>query len=194
MRPRRRQYAMAACGLLGVARVWGETYCMSNCSKPTTNNFCKVTEDVCAYPTGDAEAYKAVRSISVWRGQKDDECIELYRKFICGLYFPKCRLRVTVPVCYASCLAAHIKCYQEPAAIIHIGSVEPQAKRRCNALALSQQVAHPGCAAGWNSELNEACTCFSSPATRVTAAASRLFWLLSLACAWIVLVLSVRSA
>ena len=68
MRPRRRQYAMAACGLLGVARVWGETYCMSNCSKPTTNHFCKVTEDVCAYPTGDAEAYKAVRSISVWRG------------------------------------------------------------------------------------------------------------------------------
>lgn len=38
---------------------------------------CRVTEDVCAYPTGDKEAYDAVRSLALWRGNKDDACVSL---------------------------------------------------------------------------------------------------------------------
>ena len=108
---------------------------------------CRVTEDVCAYPTGDFEAQRAVRStnasvfrhlfpflsqyhilaqswgqhnfrctafswlisfplfchqtraVSVWLGQGlDNECLQKFRTFICSMYFPKCRYRITVPV------------------------------------------------------------------------------------------------
>ena len=38
---------------------------------------CRVTEDVCAYPIGDKEAYDAVRSIALWRGENDDACVSL---------------------------------------------------------------------------------------------------------------------
>ena len=36
---------------------------------------CRITEDVCAYPNGDLQAYQAVRSVALWRGAKDDECV-----------------------------------------------------------------------------------------------------------------------
>ena len=37
--------------------VWAEIagHCMANCSRPTTNVFCRVDTDVCAYPGGDGE-------------------------------------------------------------------------------------------------------------------------------------------
>eukprot|EP00802_Teleaulax_amphioxeia_P011346 Tamp_11378.p5 GENE.Tamp_11378~~Tamp_11378.p5 ORF type:complete len:135 (+),score=10.65 Tamp_11378:641-1045(+) len=87
---------------------------MANCSKPVANRFCRVTEDVCAYPAGDKEAYDAVRSLAIWRGNKDDTCVAKYRDFICSLYFPKCRFRVTIPVCWESCYKAHKTCYEKP--------------------------------------------------------------------------------
>lgn len=47
---------------------------------------CRVTEDVCAYPTGDKEAYDAVRSIALWRGENDDACVSLMRCCVPSLF------------------------------------------------------------------------------------------------------------
>ncbi|KAJ1480292.1 hypothetical protein T484DRAFT_2812945 [Baffinella frigidus] len=75
-----------------------EGTCMANCSKPLFNEFCLVTEDVCAYPTGDIDAYRAVRTVALWSGKKAGTCIKKFRNLMCALYFPKCRYRRTVPV------------------------------------------------------------------------------------------------
>jgi len=53
-----------------------------------------VTEDVCAYPTGDKEAYDAVRSLAIWRGNKDDTCVSV---------MPLCALRVLPTCAYVLC-------------------------------------------------------------------------------------------
>ncbi len=104
---------------------------------------CRITEDVCAYPSGDLEAYRAVshveyarlpagqvadavhgrqiRTMAVWSGKNTGTCVSdtclfvdmvgrseyacllpqitKFRRFICGMYFPKCRFHTTIPVC-----------------------------------------------------------------------------------------------
>ena len=47
---------------------------------------CRVTEDVCAYPTGDKEAYDALRSVALWRGENDDACVSLMPFCVLSLF------------------------------------------------------------------------------------------------------------
>ena len=63
---------------------------------------CRITPDVCAYPFGDQQAYEAVRSLALWRGEKDDECVRCASCVyvcVCVCVCVRVRVRVRVRVC-----------------------------------------------------------------------------------------------
>ena len=81
-----------------------ERFCMANCSAPL-NNFCPLTEDVCAFPTGDHDAQMAVRAMML--EDKSPKCIRMISNFMCAMLFPPCRFRVVVPLCWQDCYDTH---------------------------------------------------------------------------------------
>ncbi|EKX42829.1 hypothetical protein GUITHDRAFT_140969 [Guillardia theta CCMP2712] len=107
-------------------------FCMANCSLPLTNEFCYVTEDVCAFPTGDIDAKMAVRAMKLQ--DNAGNCIDYFGKFMCAMYFPPCQFRVIVPVCYNNCLQAYRNC----------GASRSTAKDRCASLSAVGMVAAKG--------------------------------------------------
>ena len=72
------------------------------------NEFCPLSEDVCAFPTGDRDAKMAVRALML--EDKSDDCIQKFSAFMCALHFPPCRFRVTIPLCYQDCMDTHTVC------------------------------------------------------------------------------------
>jgi len=128
-------------------------YCMANCSRPTENKFCRITADVCAYPGGDNEAYMAVRSLAIYRMKNDDYCIQVFSRFVCGLYFPLCRYRITVPLCWDSCYTAFKSCAAS--------SGDKIATARCSDFVMSGQVAAQTCVNGVDTATQQSCSCFA---------------------------------
>eukprot|EP00282_Hemiselmis_andersenii_P011684 CAMPEP_0114132432 /NCGR_PEP_ID=MMETSP0043_2-20121206/13091_1 /TAXON_ID=464988 /ORGANISM="Hemiselmis andersenii, Strain CCMP644" /LENGTH=195 /DNA_ID=CAMNT_0001225945 /DNA_START=103 /DNA_END=693 /DNA_ORIENTATION=+ len=142
--------------LPGHVRGQDGSFCMANCTKPLFNQFCRVTEDVCAYPTGDKEAERAVRAVSIWRGQGfESECLQKFRTLICALYFPKCRYRITVPICWIYCYDAMLTCVRGHTYFV----AEEVARARCLALVSTLQVADEDCRNGFNSRTGAECAC-----------------------------------
>lgn len=71
------------CNSLSAHCVQGLKQCISSFWLYFLYSSCRVTEDVCAYPMGDKEAYEAVRSVALWRGHKDDSCVRTPYRVVC---------------------------------------------------------------------------------------------------------------
>jgi len=87
-------------------------------SSAPVNEFCPLSEDVCAFPSGDRDAKMAVRALMLT--DKSKSCIEKFSNFICALHFPPCRFRVTIPLCYDDCMDTHMvgdSCCSLPASV-----------------------------------------------------------------------------
>uniref|UniRef100_A0A7S0EZL8 FZ domain-containing protein n=1 Tax=Hanusia phi TaxID=3032 RepID=A0A7S0EZL8_9CRYP len=107
-------------------------FCMANCSLPMSNEFCYVSEDVCAFPTGDLDAKMAVRAMKLQDNSAD--CIDYFGKFMCAMYFPPCQFRVIAPLCYTNCVDAYRNC----------GASRSVAKGRCTSLSSAGMIAAEG--------------------------------------------------
>uniref|UniRef100_A0A7S0LV16 FZ domain-containing protein n=1 Tax=Cryptomonas curvata TaxID=233186 RepID=A0A7S0LV16_9CRYP len=151
--------------------VGATNFCMQNCSKPLFNTFCKIDEDVCAYPTGDSDALSAFRAMAVWAGTSENDCLRQFSIFICSMYFPKCRFRTVIPVCWESCYKTYKTCATRNADAV--------ATRRCSAFVSTGQVSASTCQNGVDSATGAACACFSgspriSPSSQIWALALSL--------------------